>query len=53
MIGYITIGVSDIDKASSFYDDLLAEVDDDGPAHDRGVSREQLGEAVGHQIALR
>tara|TARA_X000000950_G_C13589689_1_gene526808 strand:- start:82 stop:504 length:423 start_codon:yes stop_codon:yes gene_type:complete len=26
MIGYITIGVSDIDKASSFYDDLLAEV---------------------------
>ncbi|MEC8059991.1 MAG: VOC family protein, partial [Pseudomonadota bacterium] len=26
MIGYITIGVSDIDKACSFYDALLAEV---------------------------
>ena len=26
MIGYITIGVSDMDKACSFYDGLLAEV---------------------------
>ena len=26
MIGYITIGVSDIEKARSFYDALLAEV---------------------------
>ena len=26
MIGYITIGVSDMDNACSFYDGLLAEV---------------------------
>ena len=26
MIGYVTIGVSDMDKASAFYDGLFAEI---------------------------